>query len=141
MPTNLNNLKSKVDKLNIDKLTPVPVGLSKLSNVEKNDSVEKSEYNAKIENIEDKIPHVTNLATKTTLKAKLNPEIPSIITSSDGGMGRVGGGSFILGFGWGDGVGIFFFFYFLFCFCVVVNCCFIVTFLISLSLVPLIRHY
>ena len=78
MPTNLNNLKSKVDKLNIDKLKPVPAGLSKLSNVEKNDSAEKSEYNAKMKNIEDKIPHVTNLATKTTLKAKLNPEIPSI---------------------------------------------------------------
>ena len=31
MPTNLNNLKSKVDKLDVDKLVPVPVDLSKLS--------------------------------------------------------------------------------------------------------------
>ena len=43
-----------------------------------------------------------------------------IVTSSDRGMGRLGGGSFILGFGWGgQGVGIFFLF--LFCFCAVVN--------------------
>ena len=46
-----------------------------------------------------------------------------IVTSSDGGMGRLGGGSFILGFGWGDR-GWVYFFYFLFCFCAVVNCSF-----------------
>ena len=33
VPTNLSNLKSKVDKLNVDKLVPVPVDLSKLSDV------------------------------------------------------------------------------------------------------------
>ena len=31
MPTNLNNLKSKVYKLDVDKLVPVSVDLSKLS--------------------------------------------------------------------------------------------------------------
>ena len=31
VPTNLNNLKSKVDKLDVDKLVPVPVDLSKRS--------------------------------------------------------------------------------------------------------------
>ena len=35
-PTNLRNLKSKVDKLDIDKLVPVSVDLSKLSYVVKN---------------------------------------------------------------------------------------------------------
>ena len=30
MPTNLSNLKSKLDKLDIDKLVSVPVDLSKL---------------------------------------------------------------------------------------------------------------
>ena len=55
LPTNLSNLKSKVDKLDIDKLAPVPVDLSKLSNVVKNEVVKKTEYNAKIKNIEDKI--------------------------------------------------------------------------------------
>ena len=33
VPTNLSNLKSKVDKLDVDKLVPVLVDLSKLSNV------------------------------------------------------------------------------------------------------------
>ena len=42
--TNLANLKTEVDKLNIDKLVPVPNDLAKLSNVVKNDVVKKSEY-------------------------------------------------------------------------------------------------
>ena len=37
----LSNLKSKVDKLDVDKLVPVPVDLSKLSDVVKNDVVKK----------------------------------------------------------------------------------------------------
>ena len=71
VPTNLRNLKGKVDKLNIYKLAPVPVDLSKLRNVVKNDVVKKTEYNAKGKNIEDKIPDITNFATKTTLSAKI----------------------------------------------------------------------
>ena len=39
---NLANLKSEVDKLDIDKLVPVPVDLSKLSDVVKNDAVKKN---------------------------------------------------------------------------------------------------
>ena len=35
-------------------------------------SLKKDVYNAKIKNIEEKIPDITNLATKTTLNAKLN---------------------------------------------------------------------
>ena len=35
-------------------------------------SSKKDLYNAKIKNIEDKIPDITNLATKTTLNAKIN---------------------------------------------------------------------
>ena len=38
---NLANLKTEIDKLDIDKLPPVPADLSKLSNVVKNDVVEK----------------------------------------------------------------------------------------------------
>ena len=34
-------MKSKVDKLDVDKLVPVPVDLSKLSDVVKNDVVKK----------------------------------------------------------------------------------------------------
>ena len=41
LKTNLASLKPEVDKLGIDKLMPVPVDLSKLSNVVKNDVVKK----------------------------------------------------------------------------------------------------
>ena len=74
-------MKSKVDKLDVDKLLPVPVDLSKLSDVAKNDVVKKDLYNAKIKDMEDKISDITNLATKTTLNAKINEvkgEIPNI---------------------------------------------------------------
>ena len=45
LKTNLANLKTEVDKLDIDKLKPVPTDLSKLSKVVKNDVVEKDVYN------------------------------------------------------------------------------------------------
>ena len=41
LKTNLANLKTEVDKLYIDKLVPIPVDLSKLSDVVKNDVVKK----------------------------------------------------------------------------------------------------
>ena len=41
LKTNLANLKTEVDKLDIDKLAPVPTDLNKLSNVVKNDVVRK----------------------------------------------------------------------------------------------------
>ena len=43
LKTNLTNLKTEVDKLDIDKLVPVPTDLSKLSNFLKND-VKKTVY-------------------------------------------------------------------------------------------------
>ena len=39
LKTNLANLKTEVDKLDLDKLAPIPVDLSKLSDVVKNDMV------------------------------------------------------------------------------------------------------
>ena len=42
LKTNLANLKTEVDKLDIDKLVPVPIDLSKLSNVLKSDVVKKN---------------------------------------------------------------------------------------------------
>ena len=45
------------------------------------DVVKKDVYNAKIKNIENKIPDITNLATSTTVNTKINEvnnEIPSI---------------------------------------------------------------
>ena len=55
LKTNLANLKTEVDKLDIDKLAPVPVDLSKLSDVVKNDVVKKTVYDklvAKVNNID-----------------------------------------------------------------------------------------
>ena len=60
----------EVDKLDIGKLVHVPVDLSKISDVVKNDVIKKTYYNAKITEIENKIPHISNLATKTSLKIK-----------------------------------------------------------------------
>ena len=48
VPTSFSNLKSEVDKLDADKLVPVPADLSKLCEVVKNDVVKKDVYNAKI---------------------------------------------------------------------------------------------
>ena len=42
LKSNLAGLKTEVDKLDIDKLVPVPVDLSKLSDVVKNDVVKKN---------------------------------------------------------------------------------------------------
>ena len=71
--TNSSNLKSKVHKLDVHKLVPVAVDLSKVIDIAKND--------AQIKSIQDKIPDITNLATNTTLIAKTNEiknKMPSI---------------------------------------------------------------
>ena len=82
----LANLKSNVDKLDIDKLKNVPtdlsylknkidkllpalIFLSKLSDVVEYDVVKKDVHNAKIKNIKDKIPDITDLAPTTALTA------------------------------------------------------------------------
>ena len=55
LKTNLANLKTEVDKLDIDKLVPVPADLSKLSNVVNNEVVKKTEYDklvTKVNNID-----------------------------------------------------------------------------------------
>ena len=63
LKSNLAGLKSKVDELDVDKLVPAPVDLSKLSDVLKNDVVKKSEYKklvTKVGNID-----TTNFVKKT----------------------------------------------------------------------------
>ena len=67
--TNLAATKSEVDKIDVDKLKTTPTDLAKLSNV-----VKKTDYNAKVTNIESQIARVTkntldNLADITKLKA------------------------------------------------------------------------
>ena len=44
LKTNLANLKTEVDKLDIDNLVPIPTDLRKLSNMVKNDVVKKDIY-------------------------------------------------------------------------------------------------
>ena len=107
LKTNLANLKTEVDKLDIDKLVPVPADLSKLSNVVNNEVVKKTEYDklvTKVNNInigtgkfilksdydadktelENKIPNISNLATKaalTTIENKI-PNISNLATKA-----------------------------------------------------------
>ena len=92
LKTNLASLKTEVDKLDIDKLVPVPVDLSKLSDVVKNDVVKKTVYDklvAKVNSIdtsrfvlktnydtdkkelENKIPDTNGLVKKTDYNAKI----------------------------------------------------------------------
>ena len=55
LKSNLASLKTEVDKLDINKLVPVPVDLSKLSDVVKNDVVKKTVYDklvAKVNSID-----------------------------------------------------------------------------------------
>ena len=79
LKTNLANLKAEVDKLYIDKLAPVPVDLSKLSDVVENDAVKKTVYNklaAKVNNID-----TSALVLKTeyqTDKTELENKIPDV---------------------------------------------------------------
>ena len=127
--TNLANLKTKLDKFDIDKLVPVRTDLSKLSNVVKNDAIKKTEYdklvaivnnidnsrfvlktkydtyksklentipgtsglvkkadcNTKITEIEGKIPHVSNFATKIALTSVENniPNVSRLATKAE----------------------------------------------------------
>ena len=64
--TNLVSLKTEVDKFDIYKLKSVPIDLSKLSNVVKNDVVKKTESDklvGKVNNID-----TTNFVLKTKYK-------------------------------------------------------------------------
>ena len=57
LKTNLGNLKTEVDKLDVDKLVPVPTELSKLSNV-KNDVATKTLFDklvTKVNNIDTSV--------------------------------------------------------------------------------------
>ena len=75
--TNLANLKTEVDKLDIAKLAPVPVDLSKLSDVVKYNVLKKTVYDklvAKVNNIDTR-----GFVLKTkydTDKSELEKKIP-----------------------------------------------------------------
>ena len=63
LKSNFPNLKTKVDKLDIDKLAPVPYDLAKLSNVVKNDVIKKTEYDKFFEKVH--IIDITGFLLKT----------------------------------------------------------------------------
>ena len=96
LKTNLANLKIEVNKLDIDKLVPVPVDLSKLSDVVKSDVVKKTIYDKSVgkansidtirfvlktkydtdkSELEKKVPNLTDLVKKTRC-TELENKIP-----------------------------------------------------------------
>ena len=81
LKSNLASLKTKVDKLDIDKLTPVLNDLAKLSNVVKNDVVKKTEYKklvTKVDNID-----TTGFVLKTKYDADTS-KIEKILKQGNG---------------------------------------------------------
>ena len=99
LKTNLASLKSEVDQIDTDKLKTVPDDLTKLSNLVKNDVVKNTDYNTlktkvdaidvfkyvsrtkyekdgsdfedKLTKIDEKIPDISNLATKSSITSLL----------------------------------------------------------------------
>ena len=109
LKTNLASSKIEVDKLDIDKLVPVPVDLSKISDVVKNDVVKKGKYDklvAKVNNVNtsdfvlktnyqtdkielhNKIPDISGLVKKTDYNTKVNkieakiPDVSNLATKT-----------------------------------------------------------
>ena len=79
LKTNLASLKTEVDRLDIHKLAPSPVDLSKLSDVVKNDVVKKAVYEklaAKVNDI-DTSPSVLKTKYQTD-KTELKKKIPDV---------------------------------------------------------------
>ena len=109
LKANLASLKTEVDKLDIDKLASLPVDLSKLSDIVKNDVVKKTVYDklvAKVNSIdtsafvlktkydadklelENKIPDTSGLVKKTEYNTKITeiegkiPDVSSLATKT-----------------------------------------------------------
>ena len=79
LKTNLANLKTEVDKLEIDKLVTVPVDLCELSDVVKNNVVKKAVYDKLAAKVNDIGTSEFVLKTKyLTDKAELEKKIPDV---------------------------------------------------------------
>ena len=84
LKTNLANLKTEVDKLDIDKLVPVPVDLSKLSDVVKNDVVKKTVYDKLVAKVNSIDTSRFVLKTKYDLdKSELKMKFLILVTKTD----------------------------------------------------------
>ena len=79
LKTNLASLKTEADKLDIDNLGPVPVVLSKLSDVVKNDVVKKTAYDKLVAKVNNVDANDFVLKTKySTDKTVLEKKIPNV---------------------------------------------------------------
>ena len=77
LKTNLASLRTEVDKLDIDKLVPVPVDFCKLSDVVKNDVIKKTVYDKLVNKINNTDNSAFVLKTKyDTDKSELENKIP-----------------------------------------------------------------
>ena len=76
LKSNLASLKTEVDKLDTDKLAPVPVDLSRLSDVVENDVVKMTVYDKLVAKVNNIYTTRFNLkATDDTGKSELEKEI------------------------------------------------------------------
>ena len=79
------SLKSKIDKLDIDKLKTTPVHLSKLSDVVKNEVVKKTIYDESVKRVNAiETTDTSNLVTKDDYNTKI-AEIENKILHHDHG--------------------------------------------------------
>ena len=78
LETNLANLKTEIDKLDIDKLVPDPTDLSKLINVVKNDVDKKTLYDKLVAKVDDIDTNDFVLKTKYTDKSELENKIADV---------------------------------------------------------------
>ena len=79
VPSNLSNLKSKEDNLDVDKLIPVPVDLSKLSDVVKNDLFKTTEFDELVKKVNAiQTTGISNLFKKTDCNTNIH-EIEKIL--------------------------------------------------------------
>ena len=80
VPTGLSSLKSKMDKLDIDKLEITPVDLIKLSDVANHDAVKKADYIGMVKKFN--AIDISKFVNKANYGAKIKVielEIPSVI--------------------------------------------------------------
>ena len=78
-------MKIKLNQLDVDEMVPVPLDLSKLINVVRNNAVKNTKYDELIKNVSNiKTTDTNDLIKKTDYNTKIN-EIEEKITNHDHG--------------------------------------------------------
>ena len=111
LKTNLSHLKTKVDKLDIDKLAPVPNDLAKLSikvannltvktdfntlktkfdDIDLNKYILKTKYDSEVCDVKLKIPDISGLLQTSVFNSKIT-EIGGKITTAEGKIRDISG--------------------------------------------------